>query len=129
MEQPANCEQAAHESIDQVAAVAKIEEVFTAFGNAILQLEKEQQAIRQTLNLIISERSQLVDLVTRLSAQVTSISDVQEKSSGAIVALGNLLPAVDSRIQQLSIIADQHRELFLKHGWMTPRPKVDPLAN
>jgi hypothetical protein len=110
-------------------AVAKIEEVFAALGTAMLQLQKEQEAMRETMTLMITERSQLVDLVTRLRAEVRNISDVQEKSSGAIVALGKLLPALDTRIQQLTAIGDLHHNLFVMHGWVSSPAKGDPLAN
>lgn len=60
---------------DQADAAAKIEEVFSAFGNAMVQLDREQQAIRETVTQAITERARVVELVSRLSAQVANISD------------------------------------------------------
>jgi septation ring formation regulator EzrA len=114
---------------DQVTAAAKIEEVFTAFGNAMLQLEKEQEAIRETMTLMTTERAQVVELVQRLSTQVANISDIQEKTGAAVLSFGRLLTAMDTRFQQLTSIATQHQDLFVRHGWETPLPKYDPLAN
>ena len=115
--------------MSQADAAAKVEEVFTAFGNALQQLQKEQEAIRETMTLMTTERAKVVELVQRLSTQVGNMSDVQEKTGAAVFAYGRLLAAMYARFQQLSSIAAQHQDLFVKHGWETPLPKYDPLAN
>jgi hypothetical protein len=115
--------------VDQEAAVAKVEEVFRAFGTAMLELQKEQEAIRETMTLMTTERAQVVELVQRLSTQVANISDIQEKTGAAVLSFGRLLAAMDTRFQQLTSIAAHHQDLFKRHGLETPLPKYDPLAN
>jgi hypothetical protein len=114
---------------DQQAAAAKIEEVFTAFGNALLQLQKEQEGVRETMTLMTTERAQVVELVQCLGTRVANISDIQEETGAAVLAFGKLLAAMDTRFQLLTSVAAQHQDLFVKHGWETPLPKYDPLAN
>jgi hypothetical protein len=106
--------------MSQADATAKVEEVFTAFGNALLQLQKEQEAIRETMTLMTTERAQVVELVQCLSTQVANISDVQEKTGAAVLSYGRLLAAMDERFQLLTIVTDKHQDVLVRHGWATP---------
>jgi hypothetical protein len=129
MEQSVNRDETQQQPLGTADAAAKIEEVFQAFGSAVLQIQKEQEAIRETLTLIITERTQFFGLVEGLAAQVTRVFDMQDKSSEAVKAFGRLLEAMDARLRLLTTFADLHHDLFVKHGWANPRPKADPLAN
>jgi hypothetical protein len=43
--------------------------------------------------------------------------------------MGELVQAMDARIRALSLLVDNHHELFIQHGWAKPRPGGDQRAN
>jgi hypothetical protein len=51
------------------------------------------------------------------------------EQTATIHALGALLKGMDQRIKLLTALVDHHHDIFIAHGWATPRPKADPLAN
>lgn len=125
-EPTATAEQQLH---DQAAAAEKIEQFFKAFGEMFSTIEREQELIRESQKTLMANQVALSGLVERLTAQVSVISENQDRAAAAITSTGKLLPLMDQRVHLLTEFLNMHHDLFITHGWANPRPKGDPLAN
>jgi hypothetical protein len=67
-----------------------------------------------------------------MANRIETIDDLQavlDAQTAIITALGELVKAMDARIQTLTTLLDGHHEIFIKHGLARPRPSGDSLAN
>jgi hypothetical protein len=65
-------------------------------------------------------------------AKIETVEDLEKiigDQNAVITGLGELARAMDQRIKLLTALVDHHHDIFIAHGWATPRPKADPLAN
>jgi short-subunit dehydrogenase involved in D-alanine esterification of teichoic acids len=95
MDETANLEEAIMpepKTLDEaVAAAAAVQstvtKAFESMGESMLLIAREQEVLREALKRVIVERSQLVDLVMRLSDQVKALTALQDSDHAAVEML------------------------------------------
>jgi uncharacterized coiled-coil protein SlyX len=70
-----------------------------------------------------------IETVDDLENIVAEQNDTIVAMGTTVNGLGNLVRAQDQQIKLLTALIDHHHEIFIAHGWATPRPKADCLAN
>jgi hypothetical protein len=65
-------------------------------------------------------------------SRIESVEDLERIIDGQTVLideLGTLVKLMDARVRLYTALIDAHHEIFISHGWASPRPKADPFAN
>jgi hypothetical protein len=60
---------------------------FKSMGTTMLQMSRQMEADRETLKRVLVERSELVDLLTRLTEQMKAFTQLQDSDHAAIEVL------------------------------------------
>ena len=76
---------------DTAAAAAKVqatvEAAFTSMGQAMLTMAQQQKEHAETINQLIADRNQQLELVGRLLKQIETITKLQDSDHAAVEVL------------------------------------------
>jgi hypothetical protein len=114
------------QQVDQEAAAAQVEAIFSSMGQTMLGLAQRQAEHAQVINEVVADRNQQqLESRETIGVLAKGIVDLETLAK----AQGEMLRAMDTRIRLQQELIDHDHAILIKAGLATPRPKADPLAN